>query len=281
MTDWFGGASTSPREQAERTIAEAVRRVKLEARNDPAFVPPGDDLSNILAARQFVLPPVIPPTSPEDRDSVLASRIFNRPAASTTSVSISDTSTILAARVFLRGTVSTGGGGGHRLTFGTHLTGGSFDGSSDVTLATDATNLNTASTIVARDASGNFVAGTISANLTGNASGTAATVTSAVQAAITSTGTLTALVLGSGVAPSFANTGGAATAGTLTMVLGTKTVNTTAATATCLIFFQRVTVGGTIGFATTYTVVAGTSFTVSSDSALDTSIYAWHIIETH
>lgn len=80
---------------------------------------------------------------------------------------------------------------------------------------------------------------------------------------------------------SLANTGGAAASGQLTLVLGTKTVNTTAATGTCLIFFQRVTAGGTIGFATTYTVVANTSFTVSSDSALDTSVYNWWIVETH
>ena len=40
----------------------------------------------------------------------------------------------------------------------------------DVTLSTDATDSNTASTIVARDASGNFSAGTITAALTGSAS---------------------------------------------------------------------------------------------------------------
>lgn len=76
-------------------------------------------------------------------------------------------------------------------------------------------------------------------------------------------------------------TGAAATGGTVTLVTGTATVNTTAATATCLIFFQRKTAGGTIGFATTYTISAGTSFTVSSDSALDTSTYVWWIVETH
>jgi hypothetical protein len=42
------------------------------------------------------------------------------------------------------------------------------------------TNANTPSTIVNRDASGNFSAGTITANLTGNASGTAANVTGIV-----------------------------------------------------------------------------------------------------
>lgn len=58
------------------------------------------------------------------------------------------------------------------LTFGTHLiTGGSsYNGSASVTITSDATNANTASTIVARDASGNFTAGTITAALTGHAS---------------------------------------------------------------------------------------------------------------
>ena len=58
--------------------------------------------------------------------------------------------------VALGGTLAT-------LTIGTYLTGTSYNGSTGVTIATNATNLNTASTIVARDASGNFVAGTITA----------------------------------------------------------------------------------------------------------------------
>lgn len=56
------------------------------------------------------------------------------------------------------------------LTPGTHLTGGAYNGSGAIALATDATNANTASTIVARDGSGNFSAGTITASLTGGAS---------------------------------------------------------------------------------------------------------------
>ena len=79
------------------------------------------------------------------------------------------------------------------LTFGTFLTGTSYNGSSAVTLATNATSANTASTIVARDASGNFTAGTITAALSGNAttssstSGNAATAT-ALQTARTING---------------------------------------------------------------------------------------------
>jgi hypothetical protein len=50
------------------------------------------------------------------------------------------------------------------LTAGTYLTGGTFDGSSAVTFAVDATSANTASKIVARDASGNFSAGAVTAS---------------------------------------------------------------------------------------------------------------------
>jgi hypothetical protein len=50
-----------------------------------------------------------------------------------------------------------------------------------VTTWTTAASANTASAIVQRDASGNFTAGTITASLTGNASGSAATFTSTSQ----------------------------------------------------------------------------------------------------
>ena len=49
------------------------------------------------------------------------------------------------------------------LTIGTYLTGTSYNGSTAVTIAADATSANTASKLVARDASGNFSAGVITA----------------------------------------------------------------------------------------------------------------------
>lgn len=55
------------------------------------------------------------------------------------------------------------------LTLGTYLTGTSFNGSIAVTATVDATTTNTASKVVARDASGNFAANTITAALSGNA----------------------------------------------------------------------------------------------------------------
>lgn len=74
------------------------------------------------------------------------------------------------------------------LTFGAHLSGTSFNSAGNVTLATDAASTNTVSTIVARDSSGNFAAGTITASLTGSISGNAATAT-ALQTARTINGT--------------------------------------------------------------------------------------------
>ena len=62
------------------------------------------------------------------------------------------------------------------LTLGTYLTGTSFNGSTAVTATVDATSANTASKVVARDASGDFSAGTITAALSGNAT-TATTAT--------------------------------------------------------------------------------------------------------
>ena len=56
------------------------------------------------------------------------------------------------------------------LTAGTYLTsGGTFDGAAARTFAVDAVATNTASKVVARDASGNFAAGTITATLSGAA----------------------------------------------------------------------------------------------------------------
>jgi len=56
------------------------------------------------------------------------------------------------------------------LTAGTYLTGTAYNGSAAQTWTVDATSANTASKVVARDASGNFSAGTITASLSGNAS---------------------------------------------------------------------------------------------------------------
>lgn len=71
------------------------------------------------------------------------------------------------------------------LTRGTYLTGSDYNGSTARTWAVDATSANTASKVVARDGSGNFSAGTITATLSGNATSatSATTATNATNAA--------------------------------------------------------------------------------------------------
>jgi hypothetical protein len=101
------------------------------------------------------------------------------------------------------------------LTLGTYLTGTSFNGGTAVTAAVDATTTNTASKVVARDASGNFAAGTITATLSGAAT-TAGTVTTAAQPNITSVGTLTSLSVSGALTTSNITTGANSTAGSIT-----------------------------------------------------------------
>ena len=73
------------------------------------------------------------------------------------------------------------------LNRGSYLTGLNFNGSAATTWAVDATNLNTASKVVARDASGNFSAGTITAALSGNATTSSSTSGNAASATVLQT----------------------------------------------------------------------------------------------
>lgn len=68
-------------------------------------------------------------------------------------------------------------------------------------------------------------------------------------------------------------------AGNATLVAGTITVNNTTVTANTIVMLTRKTSGGTIGTAITYTVTAATSFTITSDSVLDTSTFSYLLIE--
>lgn len=111
------------------------------------------------------------------------------------------------------------------LTLGTYLTGTSFNGSAAVTAAVDATSANTASKVVARDASGNFSAGTITAALSGNAT----TATSATSATTATTATqvsnsLTLATSGTGLSGSASFNG--ASAQTFTVASNATNANT-------------------------------------------------------
>lgn len=70
-----------------------------------------------------------------------------------------------------------------------------------------------------------------------------------------------------------------ATMGTATLVAGNVTVNTTKVTANSRIFLAHQNNSGTIGFVTVSARTAGTSFTITSSSVLDTSNIAWIIFE--
>ena len=105
------------------------------------------------------------------------------------------------------------------LTAGSYLTGSSYNGSGAVTFAVDATSANTASKVVARDASGNFSAGTITASLNGNAS-------TATTAANVNNGTLTMNVSGTGLSGSQTFTANQSTNATFTVTSNATSANT-------------------------------------------------------
>lgn len=75
-------------------------------------------------------------------------------------------------------------------------------------------------------------------------------------------------------------TGSNASIGTATLSGGTVTVNTTAVTASSIIFLTDVTTGAltNVGAPTVGTIVAGTSFVINSTNALDASNVNWIII---
>src|SRR6056300_895155 len=115
--------------------------------------------------------------------SYLTGDNFDGSAASTLAVDATSTNTVSkvvardASGNFSAGTITASLSGNatsadqvnNTLTVGSYLTGDNFDGSAASTLAVDATSANTVSKVVARDASGNFSAGTITASLSGNA----------------------------------------------------------------------------------------------------------------
>ena len=90
--------------------------------------------------------------------------------------SVTDTSIAINGSAVTGNITGSAGSVANALTLGTYLTGTSYNGSSAVTAAVDATSANTVSKVVARDASGNFAAGTITATLSGNATNVSGTV---------------------------------------------------------------------------------------------------------
>lgn len=89
----------------------------------------------------------------------------------------------------------------------------------------------------------------------------------------------TALILGSAGTGLQIKEGANATSGIATLVAGTVTVNTNKVTATSRIQLTSQVDGGTPGFQRVSARVAGTSFTITSSNAADTSQVAWTLIE--
>ena len=149
-----------------------------------------------------------------------------------------------SAFAYVAGTISgvALGSNLNSLTAGTYLTGTAYNGSGAQTWAVDATSANTVSKVVARDGSGNFSAGTITAALSGNATTatTAGTITGQANSATitaTSANTINQIVLRDG--------SGNFSAGTIT-----ATLNGNASTAT-----SATTSGSTSGNAATATAL--------------------------
>ena len=122
------------------------------------------------------------------------------------------------------------------LSRGAYLTGNNFDGGAPATWAVDASVDNIGNRIVARNASGNFSAGTITANLVGNVNGN---ITGVVNGSLVgnSSGTHTGNVFGNVTGTVYGNVQGGAsdnifrTGDTLTGRLGQSTQGFVAASA--------------------------------------------------
>lgn len=92
-----------------------------------------------------------------------------------------------------------------------------------------------------------------------------------------STGNILISTIGKGLQ---VKTGANSKLGTAVLVTGTVTVANTSITANSLIFLTSQINGGTPGFLRIGAKTAGTNFTITSSSALDTSTVAWNIIES-
>ena len=137
-------------------------------------------------------------------------------------------------------------------------------------ITSGATSANTASQIVARDASGNFTAGTITANLTGNVSGSAASLTTARTFSLTGNVTATgitfdgtgnvalATTIGSGVVTNAMLVNSGFTLGSTTIALGSTTTTIAGLSSVTATTFTG-SLSGTATTATNVTLTEATS----------------------
>ena len=148
--------------------------------------------------------------------------------------------TTIAANSVALGTDTTGNYVAAGATSGNGISGSVSSEGGTFTVTSNATNANTGSTIVFRDASGNFSAGTITATLTGNASTATALATARTIGGVSFNGSADINLPGVNTAGNQNTTGNASTATTATNV---TTTDNTAENATMYIAF----VDGTSG----------------------------------
>lgn len=113
--------------------------------------------------------------------------VYQSGVSSTTFLAIGSPGQVLTAGS--ENTLSWNNINSENLSKGSYITftggdGSNYNGNSAITVAVDATDANTASKVVARDASGNFSAGTITASLIGNVTGN---LTGTADSALTAT----------------------------------------------------------------------------------------------
>jgi len=178
--------------------------------------------------------------------------------------SVTDTNIAINGSAVSGNISGSAGSVANALTLGTYLTGTSFNGSAAVTATVDATSANTASKVVARDSSGNFSAGTITAALTGNAStATAATNISggvANQIPYQTAAATTSFVAAPTVTGSVLSWNGSAFAYATNIATATSATSaTTATTATNLAGGSAGTIPYQSAAGTTVQLAAGTS----------------------
>ncbi len=90
--------------------------------------------------------------------------------------------------------------------------------------------------------------------------------------------TVTSGRVGGDPRPVYTTGTGADVVGVATLVAGSATVSTTKVKAGSLIVLSRKAVGGTAGNLTYGTIVAGTSFVISSSNGADTSDVVWQLL---
>jgi hypothetical protein len=185
------------------------------------------------------------------------------------------------------GTKTTGNYVAAGAVSGVGLSGSAASEGATFTVTSNATDANTASTIVARDASGNFSAGTITANLTGNVTGnvsgnattaTTATTANAVAADSVALGTDTTgnyvatITAGTGISGSSSSEGGTPTIALSHLGIESLTDpnadrvlmwDDSAGAAAWLTIGSNLTLTGTTLTADTQAPVAGTGIDVS------------------